>query len=111
MGKQMLQVDSVSQALQRDGLREDVTLVKMRWRQAWGGGNVCWVAAVLAALLGFNGDELKEKRICFFILGPNYLEISKSNKEKMTLLFLLFPPIPQQQVPIGRRREKKQERC
>lgn len=61
MGKQMLQVDSVSQALQRDGLREDVTALEMRWRQAWGGGNVCWAAAVLAALLGFNGDELKEK--------------------------------------------------
>lgn len=24
-----------------------------------------WAAAVLATLLGFNGDELKRKRICF----------------------------------------------
>lgn len=61
MGKQMLQVDSVSEALRRDGLRGDVTALKMRRRQAWGGGSVCWAAAVLAALLGFNGDELKEK--------------------------------------------------
>lgn len=56
----MLQVDLVSQALRGDGLREDVTAPKMRWRQAWNGGNVCWAAAVLAARLGFNADELKE---------------------------------------------------